>query len=616
MRSWLTVLPVLLLLLGGCTQAPARETTLPVETTLPEPTEPDPGLLDPDHPVTQQSKGAIAAYPLDGNAYSMYLMGERILLVQPSQEGIRLTVLSGDTCVCDATTMLENRDICRFWTREDRVAYYDPATNALVVMDGKLREVERILLPKEAYVSMELDSGFTTLYYSLEDKLCAVDLQTGISRLLRQSDGRTPEILSLEDGTLLQCRTEVQDTAQLELVACQNGFTYYTGWDLDGISVVGGYYYALHTDGPIREYIYGDEENTWVFRPVREESLLSANRLADGNILAVYDDGNAGQTLELYDMQEKTRSASVTVPGVRSIYAEQVNEAGIWFVAQDDGNGADTLCCWKPALSSVEPAECLFPHYTRENPDAEGLAECQAYAESLGDTYGITIMLTLPEELEAEYIWEEEYQVSAIEEALEELEQALAQFPKDFYQRVVRVTNSRSFTVSLVRSITAANGSALPDGNNLQVWVKGDAFLVVEVGENTREMFYHQLWHMTETYVLARNSVLDTWGWLNPEGFAYLESYVIEEQEIQTAYLQPQSRAFIDSLSMTYPREDRASVFAHAMMEGNAELFESETMQRKLQSMSVAIRKAFRWMEREEIFPWEQYLAEPLPEES
>jgi len=239
------------------------------------------------------------------------------------------------------------------------------------------------------------------------------------------------------------------------------------------------------------------------------------------------------------------------------------------------------------------------------------LAECAAYAKTIGDAYGITVTLELPEALQGAYIAKEEYHVGAIQNALQELEQVLSQFNENYYKRVKRATESRSFSISLVRSITTDKGEPLPDGNGLQTWIAGDSYIVVSAGADTRGQLYHQLWHMTETYVLNRNSVLDTWEWLNPEGFAYLESYVPEELQPEEAYLTGETRAFIDSFSMTYPREDRARIMEYAMMPGNESYFESSIMQEKLNSLCWSIRRAFKWEESKEVFPWEQYLNEP-----
>jgi hypothetical protein len=62
---------------------------------------------------------------------------------------------------------------------------------------------------------------------------------------------------------------------------------------------------------------------------------------------------------------------------------------------------------------------------------------------------------------------------------------------------------------------------------------------------------------------------------------------------------------------MTFAKEDRATVLEYAMLPGNESCFESETMQKKLNSLCWSIRRAFRWTDAETVFPWEQYLHQP-----
>lgn len=613
MKRWLTVLMALLLLLTGCTEEVPQETQAPTTAATAAPTEPDLGLYDPNHSITQQTGGAIAAYPLEGNGHSLYPMGEKRLLIRFEEKEARLTLLSGETCVREVETVLSPvQFLSHIWVGDSKIAWYDQTANEIVMLDGKLREVERIPMPKEELRSLTLDAGLTTVYYTAEDRICAFDLQTGVSRLLRHMDGREPYVGVIQNDTVLSCWYWLDNGDVVEeYISCQDGRTYYTGSDIHIMSYLDETWIARHTDGPVQEYLYGDDTGTWVFQPVAEARLLYFAGLSDGNIVAVHEQEYGTVILELYDMQRKTRTASVTVQGILGTGSMYQTDAGIWFVAHDAKGGDDTLCCWNPELTPAEPADCLFTWYNEENPDTQGLAACAAYAQTIGDTYGITVSLELPEALKQDYACQEEYQVSAIQDALEELEYVLSQFNENYYERVKRVTESRSFTISLVRSITAANGEPLPDGNGLQIWVAGDSYIVVPVGADTRSQLYHQLWHMTETYVLNRNAVLDTWDWLNPEGFAYLESYSYAEEQLTASYLSGPLQAFIDAHSMTYPREDRARFFEYAIQPGNEAYFESDTMQAKLNSLCWGIRRAFKWEESKEVFPWEQYLNEP-----
>ncbi len=594
MKRWLTVLLVLLLLTGCGADSP-EETTGPATTADTTPTEPDPGILLEDASVTKATKGAVWAYSLDETDHSLLKMGEKLLLRTNGPDGVRLTLLAGERGAREAEVLLAGTSAeTPVWAEEDRAAWYDADANSLVMLDKKLREQERIRLLDTELLSMTLDPALETLYYSKTDSLWALDLETGIFRLLRESQGRTPKILALH-GDLLLCRTG----ENLEIISCRDGHTYYTGTALQQWDGVEDAWTAIYTDGPVTEYLYGLGQEAKLFRPARQVQPLFYGLLEDGRVLTAY----AG-ALELYDMEKGQLAAAVALDGLTLAGTPVANSLGIWFLAED--GQTQLLYRWQPENSPAEAVACLSTRYTAEDPDTQALDACRTYAESIGQTYGITVTLELPQALQRELRGQPEHQAEALYTALEELELVLSQFPEVFYQRVKRVTESRSFTVSLLRSITGASGETLPDVRGHQAWAEGDAYILVAVGADTRQQLYHQLWHMAETYVLSRNSMLDTWDRMNPKDFAYLESYV--GYEAMTEYLSGEDRAFLNSFSMTFVREDRATVMEHAMLEGMAEAFASETMQAKLQTLCQSIRHAFKLEKSEETFLWEQYL--------
>ena len=77
-------------------------------------------------------------------------------------------------------------------------------------------------------------------------------------------------------------------------------------------------------------------------------------------------------------------------------------------------------------------------------------------------------------------------------------------------------------------------------------------------------------------------------------------------------YLTGEKRAFVDSFAMSYPMEDRARIFEYALRDDSAEVFESATMQSKLETLSKAIRYSFGWKKSEETYLWEQHLQNSL----
>ncbi|HIT33738.1 MAG TPA: hypothetical protein IAC31_03810, partial [Candidatus Faecousia intestinigallinarum] len=84
------------------------------------------------------------------------------------------------------------------------------------------------------------------------------------------------------------------------------------------------------------------------------------------------------------------------------------------------------------------------------------------------------------------------------------------------------------------------------------------------------------------------------------------------QEHMDSAYLTGDDPAFLDAFSMTYPREDRARILQYAMTELGQGRFDTDNLQEKLRTICVAIRDAFDWEDSPMVFPWEQYLHEPL----
>lgn len=54
---------------------------------------------------------------------------------------------------------------------------------------------------------------------------------------------------------------------------------------------------------------------------------------------------------------------------------------------------------------------------------------------------------------------------------------------------------------------------------------------------------------------------------------------------------------------------DVAEIFEYAMMNGTADYFKNEGLQKKLDTLSETIREAFDLKENKERLPWEKYLS-------
>jgi len=86
----------------------------------------------------------------------------------------------------------------------------------------------------------------------------------------------------------------------------------------------------------------------------------------------------------------------------------------------------------------------------------------------------------------------------------------------------------------------------------------------------------------------------------------------LQPDEGQLETMRREGRAFADAMSATSATEDRSRIFHQAMKPDNAETFASETMQKKLEMLCIAIRDTWDWKKSAETYPWEQYLNESL----
>ena len=97
-----------------------------------------------------------------------------------------------------------------------------------------------------------------------------------------------------------------------------------------------------------------------------------------------------------------------------------------------------------------------------------------------------------------------------------------------------------------------------------------------------------------------------------PEMINQLLDYISNLNRDPVQYLEDGTRAFIDTYSMSFPKEDRARIMQYAATADHGYYFESEIMQRKLRTLCEGIRIAFDLRECPVAFVWEQYLQEPL----
>lgn len=611
------VLLLLALLLCGCAQEQPGETTLPPQTQPAEYVEPI-GIYDPESAIEELTDGAIRCYRLDMElAYHMEMMGDSLLVFSGS-EGTTLTCLSGENLYIRGQVELP------FWLRggastqvtEKGVSFLDPETREMVFLDTSLKEVKRFAAPENLTGDPMLSEDRQLLYYCTGESVRVLDLETGISRLLKQISYPTQTLEGLLlDGQILLCGVADQ-TGSWELLFIDTG----TGQTLtrtrENVTVTSGEagWYASVTEGAVRSLVFGSGEDA--------SQLIPSDISASGWYLprlhgAVTASGTQNVTLEYYDLSSGLRTAALEAEGITGPWCVSANEAGtVWMLTSDAQTGKPVIHRWETAKSAVSD-ETVYTgvRYTEKNPDLEALENCRDAARRLGDRFGVDILVgaDATDVQPWDFTLETEYSAPVVQRYLQELETVLSWYPEDYFTKAMAATESGRLKICIVRSLTGTPESgSLATALGLQFWVEGEAYLAVAPGEAFQRTLCHELFHAAETLVFSKSNLLDDWDWLNPEGFEYDLDFIANETRDGSAYLQESTRAFIDTYSMSFPREDRARIMEYAMMEGCESYFGSEIMQNKLRTLCQAIREAFGWEKSEETFRWEQYLKESL----
>ncbi len=566
----------LVLLLTGC----AAPDPTPTDTTAPTP---------PTTAPTQPAPVSSWMEDLDREYRAMALMGEDLLLFGDGvlalyQDGAVAATLEAAVPLPDsgAVTVLE-----------EGLVYFDAADSTLVTLDKELKETGRISLGETVSGGVTLSPDGQQLYYCNATGIRVWDVQTRIHRNLKRMEGNWLGVTgSLREGAYLLCSLKMaDDSIRTMAVSSTTGETLYEGEELADITGTGDFYTCV-TD---REWIFGyyeqQPQNLWV------EGAVALPRLQMALTVTME---TGGSELQLYDLNTGLKIAHDHVP------AEDLSSPVLWQgkLAFLTGN---QLCIWdyvvSPLLNPVVDTTVYTAYrYTADAPDYEGLAALQTRAEELEQQYGIDILMwnDVVAAQPAGYLFRVEYRTQAYDEALTALEGALARFPESFFKKAASWTGDGTLHLVLT-----GGGTVPADECGTQYLLGWDAYILLDVHNDLEQTFYHGLGHVIDTLVLSNSHGYYEWHTVNPSGFAYDNRYDAW-QDRQSKYLEGNNRYFVNSYSMTFPVEDRASLLEYAMMPGNREIFESKHMQTKLSRLKTGLREAFDL--EGDAYPWEQYL--------
>ena len=595
MKKCLCMLLALLCLLPACSKQNQQPTQQP--TTEPATT----GLYEPNHPVEQQTVGALRVYPLGGNNYvDITAMGSKLLLLRDDGTA---RVLQGENCevLADGAVAVTDFDGTDFAVSAQGLAVYDAQSKEVVLKNPQLQEINRIALPQDILGSPVISLETNEIFYIQGKELRALNIENNTPRLVKVNTGADQTLTGCcFDGKVICCEP-VDAPEGVTCISGENGITLYEGEQIKAFETWGDRYYIQRIDNTVEQNIVGTLETEARAFVLPEEPVHMFRTALAMNGIVSYCLTPSGVELYFHDLSLEQTTARLLLPEGLEPVATVTDGAFIWLILQDQDQ--QLLCRWDVQASLLQEAvPVIAPLHTAQAPDTAGLEKCRETADRLDDDYGVRIR-----------IWEEavkktggytavpEYQPAVLNAMLTQLESALQLFPKDFLRRTVRTGWIR---ICLVRSLVS-------DADWVQFWDGGDCYILISSQADAYQAFVEAVGYGIDSHVLGNSRDYDTWDKLNPEDFAYGNDVPVDENG-NVRYLDGENRAFVNQASMSAPAEDRRQLFIAAMAENNEAVFASEIMQNKLRRMCEGIREGYGLEKKKELYLWEQYLTEPM----
>lgn len=606
------------LLLTGCgrTAEPTDPTGTTTPPSVPQETVAQPAVPTayvPDSPVERSTGGAVKLYQIDGSVTGLAVLGENLLVCK---DGDTLQLMGGDEL-----SLVKERplDAPVSWAdpslvlREDGMAWFDEDSNSYILLDANLVNTASVAIEEKLLCAPAISQDFSTIYYAAADGIKAMDLTSGVTRMLRQEHAQVICVdgLLLND-TLLRYTRQLEDgTEQTCFVDAADGSSRHTGQFQGQLATWGG------SVSGIMKLTHPVGQSSWILSAdangvtlLSREDLWDSALLAGQNKVVLQYVDQMGLHLDLYDLGSGDVSC-VMLPQFRDGFAYACYSGGkVWLC---DGAGGK-FYCWDAASTAMD--KVVSPLTPVQLLDTDSLPqEALDRAEQLSDQYGVKV--TFAEEgnrtAGVDYSVYPEYRPALYDAALDQLERLLKKVPREFWTQIGKRTDSGALEIVLTDDFDPALGTG--GGTGYYSVENGEAALHVAISADLEHVVVHELWHVMEVRIRNKNDSLNTWNKLNPKDFAYADSYTAwENGELEdSAYLIPGENAVADSYGLVNEREDRAQILTYAMMEGQEELFDGDIMQAKLSKLCELIRSVYSIADDTQL-PWEQYLA-PQAEE-
>ena len=606
---------VLVLLLCGC----AQQTVTTPETTG----SPSNDIVSgadhsveyvPDSAVEQATSGAVRSYALSHGGYYGCVMhdGALVLLCQQNGAG-ELTIYK--------TNPMEKMHAADLGTGADftmskmqisqlGLTYFNYESKEIVFLNNAFTETGRMRLGEDLQGEAWVSPDWKTAFYCTSQGICAMDLQTGISRLLREQNAFAQRIAGVfGDGKALLYDLEIEEgQKELLLVDAQSGMVLYKDDSLRGLTTNGQDYFFDQNVRGVQSLRFGTGAEHFALWPVENDA--QATMLFESKAVVMTQTLEDQTNLAYYDLTTGKRTATVTLPGVTEVWSIATGATNeVWFLGADT-EATQTLYRWDLTKSqTTDEAVYTAPWYTLETPDSEGLVQVQLKATEIGRKFGVEILVwnDAVSLAPADQFFTAEHMTQLYEYYLPKLEEALSIFPKEIFKQ----TSKNKLRIVLLHEIAGEPAwGTLAQTDRSQFW-KGDVPVVaLTLNDNFERNVYHSIYLYIEARLLSKSSALYEWYRMNPSKFEYDNSYIKNLERTDMTYIDGGTkRYFIDLFSMSYAKEDRATIFEYACMSENQELFKNSVLQEKLRRICKGIREAYGLKKVETEFLWEQYKA-------
>ena len=208
MKKLIVILVGLALLCGCAANTQQGQTPTATEQTTAPTREAAVSLYDEGSEVEKASSGAVRAYPLGDGLYTdLFTMADKLLVVSSSGDITMLRGERGEVVATVATDLTHLETGLPLWTSQKGAGYYLRETGEVVMLDANLLELSRIPVPKDMVGDPVILLQRNEVFYCTANEIRAMDIQTGISRLVRSHSCASQQLTgSYFDDTVLGCK--------------------------------------------------------------------------------------------------------------------------------------------------------------------------------------------------------------------------------------------------------------------------------------------------------------------------------------------------------------------------------------------------------------------------